>query len=144
MLIRFTHDLRAALARNLIPKGHAQITQRNAPAPTIEHGAERAEQKGQPITIFARQKRNKFRGEFEPQPLQTVANLSRRAHRSSVSTLPAGCERPLNWQSKSRKNRANSSLVTKPARRGGSRVTRLPSRSLGEGWSLLVNFLLLT
>src|SRR5881296_3070145 len=94
MLIRFTHDLRPALAGNLIAKGHAQITQRNAPAPTIEHGAERAEEKGQPITSFARQKRKEFCGEFEPQPLQTVANLSRRAHRSSVSTLRAGCERP--------------------------------------------------
>src|SRR6266568_865085 len=94
MLIRFTHDLRPALAGNLIAKGHAQITQRNAPAPTIEHGAERAEQKCQPITSFARQKWNEFRGGFEPQPLQTVANLSRRAHRSSVSTLRAGCERP--------------------------------------------------
>ena len=61
----------------------------------IEHGAERAEQKGQPITSFARQKRKEFRGGFERQPLQTVANLSRRAHRSSVSTLRAGCERPL-------------------------------------------------
>src|SRR5438093_11332054 len=96
MLIRFTHDLRPALAGNLIAKGHAKITQRNAPAPTIERCGERAEQKGQPITSFARQKRNEFRGEFEPQPLQTVANLSpRRRHRSSVSTLRAGCERPL-------------------------------------------------
>src|SRR5437773_10557932 len=94
MLIGFAHDLRAALAWNLIAKGHAQITQRNAPAPTIEHGAERAEQKGQPITSFARQKWNEFRGEFEPQPLQTVANLSRRAHRSSVSTLHTGRECP--------------------------------------------------
>src|SRR5205809_5932395 len=72
---------------------HAQITQRNAPAPTIEHGAERAEQKGQSITSFARQKRNDFRRGFEPQPLQTVANLSRRAHRSSVSARRVGCER---------------------------------------------------
>src|SRR5512133_3796762 len=93
MLIGFTHDLRAAFACNLIAKGHAQITQRNAPAPTIEHGAERAEQKGQPITSFARQKWKEFRGEFESQPLQTITNLSRRAHRSSVSTLRAGCER---------------------------------------------------
>src|SRR5438128_7426846 len=75
-------------------KGHAQITQRNAPAPAIEHGAERAEQKGQPITSFARQKRKQFRGGFEPQPLQTVANLfPSRAHRSSLSTLRTGCER---------------------------------------------------
>src|SRR6266478_1847387 len=94
MLIRFTHDLRAALARNLIAKGHAQITQRNAPAPTIEHGAERAEQKGQPITSFARQKRKEFRGGFEPQPLQSVANpFPSGAHRSSVRTLRACCER---------------------------------------------------
>ena len=35
MMIRFTHDLRPALAVNLIAKGHAQATQRNAPAPTI-------------------------------------------------------------------------------------------------------------
>src|SRR5437868_15250741 len=97
MLIRFTDDLRPALAGNLIAKGHAQITQRNAPAPAIEHGAERAEQKGQPVTSFARQKRNEFRGGFEPQPLQTVANLfPSPAHRdpSSVRTLRAGCERP--------------------------------------------------
>src|SRR5437879_529293 len=87
MLIRFMHDLRPALAGNLIAKGHAQIIQRNAPAPTIERGGERAEQKGQPITSFARQKRNEFRGELEPQPLQTVTNLFRRAHRSSVRTL---------------------------------------------------------
>src|SRR5438067_8746414 len=100
MLIGFTHDLRPALGWNLIAKGHAQITQRNAPAPTIEHGAERAEQKGQLITSFARQKRNEFRGGFESQPLQTVANLSRRAHRSSVKTPRAGCERPLSWQVK--------------------------------------------
>src|SRR4029453_2230039 len=40
---------------------------------------------------FARQKRKEFRGEFAP--LQTVTNLSRRAHRPSVSTLRAGCER---------------------------------------------------
>src|SRR6266403_5236013 len=93
MLIGFTHDLRAALAWKLIAKGHAQITQRNAPAPTIEQGAERAYQKGQPITSFARQQRNQFRGGFEPQPLQTVADLSRRAHRPSVRTLRAGCER---------------------------------------------------
>src|SRR5438876_10283719 len=93
MLIGFTHDLRPALGWNLIAKGHAQITQRNAPAPAIEHGAERAEQKGQPITSFARQKRNEFRGGFESQPLQTVANLSRRAHTSSVSARRAGCER---------------------------------------------------
>src|SRR5436190_16759333 len=94
MLIGFTHDLRAALACNLIAKGHAQITQRNAPAPAIEHGAERAEQKGQPITRFARQKQKEFRGGFERQPLQTVANLfPSRAHRSSVSTLRARCER---------------------------------------------------
>src|SRR6266478_8212250 len=96
MLIRFTHDLRPALGRNLIAKGHAQITQRNAPAPTIEHGAERAEQKSQPITSFTRQKRNEFRGGFESQPLQTVADLfPNRAHRLSVSTLRAGCERQL-------------------------------------------------
>src|SRR6266403_5250376 len=96
MLIGFTHDLRAALAWKLIAKGHAQITQRNAPAPTIEQGAERAEQKGQPITSFARQQRNQFRGGFDPQPLQTVANPSPSpAHRSSVSTLGARCERPL-------------------------------------------------
>src|SRR5436190_14788879 len=96
MLIGFTHDLRPALGWNLIAKGHAQITQRNAPAPTIEHGAERAEEKGQPITSFARQKRNEFRGGFEPQPLQTVANLfPNRAHRSSVSRLHAGCEHAL-------------------------------------------------
>src|SRR5438132_9007022 len=100
MLIRFTHDLRPALAGNLIAKGHAQIIQRNAPAPTIERGGERAEQKGQPITSFARQKRNEFRGELEPQPLQTVTNLFRRAHRSSVRTLRAGCERTLSWQVK--------------------------------------------
>ena len=61
----------------------------------IEYGAERAEQKGQPITSFARQKPNEFRGGLEPQPLQTVANLSRRAHRSGVNTLRAGCEHPL-------------------------------------------------
>src|SRR5205823_14418753 len=96
MLIGFTHDLRAALARNLIAKGHAQITQRNAPAPAIEHGAERAEQKGQAITSFTRQKRKEFRGGFERQPLQTVANLfPSRAHRPSVRTLRAGCERLL-------------------------------------------------
>src|SRR5438093_13124700 len=95
MLIRFTHDLRPALAGNLIAKGHPKITQRNAPAPTIEHCGERADQKGQPITSFARQKRNEFRGGFEPQPLQTVTNLSRRAHRSSVSTLHTGRERPV-------------------------------------------------
>src|SRR5436190_21355727 len=84
------------LRLDLLGRGHAQITQRNAPAPTIEHGAERAEQKGQPITSFARQKRKEFRGGFEPQPLQTVANLSPSpAHRSSVSTLRAGCERSL-------------------------------------------------
>src|SRR5438876_6829367 len=94
MLIGFTHDLRPALGWNLITKGHAQITQRNAPAPAIEHGAERAEQKGQPITSFARQKRKEFRGGFERQPLQTLANLfPSRAHRSSVSTLRARCER---------------------------------------------------
>src|SRR5204863_9177858 len=93
MLIGFTHDLRPALGWNFIAKGHAQITQRNAPAPTIEHGAERAEQKGQPITSFARQNRNEFRGSFEPQPLKTIANLSRRAHRSSVRALRARCER---------------------------------------------------
>src|SRR5437773_4903783 len=93
MLIGFAHDLRAARARNLIAKGHAQITQRNAPAPTIEHGAERTEQKGQPITSFARQKRNEFRGGLEPQPLQTVANLfPSGAHRSSVRALRARCE----------------------------------------------------
>src|SRR5437773_6330141 len=93
MLIGFAHDLRAALAWNLIAKGHAQITQRNAPAPTIEHGAERAEQKGQPITSFARQKRNEFRGGFEPQPLQTVTDLfPSPAHRSSVRTRRARCE----------------------------------------------------
>src|SRR5437773_10797628 len=96
MLIGFAHDLRAALAWNLIAKGHAQITQRNAPATTIEHGAERAEQKGQPITSFARQKRKEFRGGFERQPLQTVANLfPSHAHRPSVRTLGIGCERPL-------------------------------------------------
>src|SRR5438067_9160410 len=101
MLIGFTHDLRPALGWNLIAKGHAQITHRNAPAPTIEHGAERAEQKGQPITSFARQKRNEFRGGLEPQPLQSVANLfPDAAHRSSVITLRAGCERALRWQSK--------------------------------------------
>src|SRR5438876_4174523 len=93
MLIGFTHDLRPALGWNLIAKGHAQITQRNAPALTIEHGAERAEQKCQPITSFARQKRKEFRGECERQPLQTVANVfPSRAHRSSVSTLRAGGE----------------------------------------------------
>src|SRR5438067_12972822 len=96
MLIGFMHDLRAARARNLIAKGHAQITQRNAPAPTIEHRGERTEQKSQPITSFARQKRNEFRSGLESQPLQTVANLfPRRAHRSSVRTLRAGCERTL-------------------------------------------------
>src|SRR5437899_7790115 len=98
MLIGFTHDLRAALAGNLIAKGYAQITQRNAPAPTIERCAERAEQKGQPVTTFARQKRNEFRGGFEPQPLQTVANLfpsPAHRHPSSVRTPRAGCERPL-------------------------------------------------
>src|SRR5437762_2814680 len=63
--------------------------------PTIEDVSERAEQKGQPITSFARQKRNEFRGEFEPQPLQAITNLSRRAHRSSASTPRAGCERHL-------------------------------------------------
>ena len=64
--------------------------------PDDEYGGERAEQKGQPITSFARQKRKEFRGGFEPQPLQTVANLfPSRAHRSSVGTLRAGCERPL-------------------------------------------------
>src|SRR6184192_1915722 len=95
MLIRFTHDLRPALAGNLIAKGHAKITQRNAPAPTIEHSGERAEQKGQPITSFARQKRNEFRGGFDPQPLQTVANpFPSPAHRSSVRTFRTGCERP--------------------------------------------------
>src|SRR5438067_13793779 len=95
MLIGFTHDLRPALGWNLIAKGHAQITQRNATAPTIEYGAERAEQKGQPITSFARQKRNELRGGFEPQPLQTVANpFPSPAHRSSVRTLRTGCERP--------------------------------------------------
>ena len=61
--------------------------------PDDEYGGERAEQKGQPITSFARQKRKEFRGEFEPQPLQTITNLSRRAHRPSVSTLRAGRER---------------------------------------------------
>src|SRR5438132_4479768 len=96
MLIRFTHDLRPALAGNLIAKGHAQITQRNAPATTIEHGGERAEQKGQPITSFARQKRNDFRRGFEPQPLQSIANLfPSSAHRSSVTTLRAGGDCPL-------------------------------------------------
>src|SRR6267154_3247608 len=107
MLIGFTHDLRAALAWKLIAKGHAQITQRNAPASTIEHGAERAEQKGQPITSFARQKRNEFRGGFERQPLQTVANLfPSPAHRPSVTTLRAGCERARSASDlKSRENR---------------------------------------
>ena len=63
------------------------------PAPAIEHGAERAEQKGQPITSFARQKGNEFRGGFERQPLQPVANLfPSRAHRSSVTMLRADCE----------------------------------------------------
>src|SRR5437879_2415006 len=95
MLIRFMHDLRPALAGNLIAKGHAQIIQRNAPAPTIERGGERAEQKGQPITSFARQKRNELRGGFEPQPLQTVANPSPSpAHPSIVRTLRTSCERP--------------------------------------------------
>jgi hypothetical protein len=42
---------------------------------------------------FARQKRKQFRGEFAL--LQTVTNLSRRAHRSSLGTLRTGCERPL-------------------------------------------------
>src|SRR5438034_3878074 len=85
MLIGFTHDLR------------------NAPAPTIEHGAERAEQKGQPITSFARQKRNEFCGGFERQPLQPVANpFPSRAHRSSVSTLRAGCERLTRHRSTAR------------------------------------------
>src|SRR5438874_7615272 len=84
MLIGFTHDLRAALAGNLIAKGHAQITQRNSPAPTIEHGAERAEQKGQPITSFARQKRNEFRGGFEPQPRNSF-RLDRKSTRLNSS-----------------------------------------------------------
>src|SRR5437016_13678868 len=86
MLIRFMHDLRPALAGNLIAKGHAQIIQRNAPGPTIERGGERAEQKGQPITSFARQKRNEFRGELEPQPLQTITNLSPRPARTLLLT----------------------------------------------------------
>ena len=30
--------------------------------------------------------------DLSPQPLQTIANLSRRAHHSSVRTLRAGCE----------------------------------------------------
>src|SRR5213076_1928032 len=42
----------------------------------------------------SRVERSDLRGGFEPQPLQPVANLfPSRAHRSSVSTLRAGCER---------------------------------------------------
>ena len=61
----------------------------------IEQGAERAEQKGQQITRLVRQKRKEFRGGFEPQRLQTVANLFLGVRVASVSTLRAGCERPL-------------------------------------------------
>src|SRR5581483_7029584 len=80
MLIRFAYDLFAALIRKLITERHAQITQRDAPAPSIKHRGKRAEQKSQAITSFARQERHEFRRKHESQPLESVPNLFRRAH----------------------------------------------------------------